>query len=586
MSQNDWQLADKNMQYRVLNALTKEKVWSENTIITSQDHTLEIQLHGCLLITHFKRSSMMSRYEFEGPVIYSCGKRKTEVTSLENLIDILFQHFDIEISAQLNNELLHSRDSFVEIYKLFSSRKHNIQASMQFSRMPMTLNFFAWLQHISDSDETDDLLYSESLVIEGHPTHPLTKTKLPLTMEEVKAYSPEFEKMIPLKIVVLHKKYARVTTIDGDTQFILHKVIPEYRAKIRKFAQSLHLSLEDYQVLLVHPWQYENIIYDKFEKWIETQTLITTPFEVKSKATLSFRTMSLIGRPFHVKLPVNVQATSAVRTVSSVTTVDGPKLSLSLQNVLNQYPQLSVAIEPYGIYADTGNDDARQLACIIREAPYIANNGATIVTGALVNRNPIDDNVTVDSYIEWVKGVVDKKSIHLFIQTYTRQLVKPLITLIQDYGIALEAHMQNTIVNLGPHYQMQFVVRDLGGSRIDLNTLSQSLKDIEITNDSLIANSIEEVIAKFQHAVVQNQLAELIFHFSKYENIEEEELFDIVQTEIAHAINDNKPHATVLKKVLFGPKITVKALLRMRIENKVKKYVNIDLDNPINTEVN
>ena len=43
-------------------------------------------------------------------------------------------------------------------------------------------------------------------------------------------------------------------------------------------------------------------------------------------------------------------------------------------------------------------------------------------------------------------------------------------------------------------------------------------------NKSLLADSIEEVIMKFQHAVVQNQLAELIFHFKKYDFIKEEEL--------------------------------------------------------------
>ena len=46
---------------------------------------------------------------------------------------------------------------------------------------------------------TDDLSYSESLVIEGHPTHPLTKTKLPLSTNELKLYAPEFEKSYSIK---------------------------------------------------------------------------------------------------------------------------------------------------------------------------------------------------------------------------------------------------------------------------------------------------------------------------------------------------------------------------------------------------
>lgn len=585
MIQNEWQKADRNIQYRILNALIKESIWTENTIITSFDDQLEVQLHGCILTIHFKRMSLMARYEFEGPITFDCGSEHVEITSLEELLDILVQHFNITISPHLRAEVIHSRDSFIEVYKQFNNRKHHIQASMQFSGMPTTLNFFAWLQHLNDSTDIDDLLYSESLVIEGHPTHPLTKTKLPLTMEEVKAYAPEFEKMIPLNIMLLHKYYAVVTSIDDDNDFILHELIPEYASRLRMYAQSLDIAFDDYVIIIVHPWQYQHTIYQKFKEWIDNKILVTTPYEIDSKATLSFRTMALIDRPYHVKLPVEVQATSAIRTVSSVTTVDGPKLSMSLHTVLNQYAQLKVAIEPYGIYANTGEDNARQLACIIRDKPYIANNGSTIVTGALVNPNPIDDEITVDSYIEWVNGQVDRASIKRFMHIYSKQLVTPLIALIQQYGIALEAHMQNTIVNLGPEFQMNFVVRDLGGSRIHLDTLSKQLKHIEITNQSLLADSIEEVIAKFQHAVVQNQFAELIYHFSKKENISELELFEIVQGEIERAIDDTKPHANALKRVLFGPKITVKALLRMRMENKVKKYLNVELDNPIYKEV-
>ncbi|MCI8278850.1 MAG: siderophore synthetase, partial [Staphylococcus xylosus] len=304
-----------------------------------------------------------------------------------------------------------------------------------------------------------------------------------------------------------------------------------------------------------------------------------------SKATLSFRTMQLVHKPFHIKLPVNIQATSAIRTVSSVTTVDGPKLSYELQDMLAIYPQLQVAMEPFGIHAKTEPDDARHLACIVRHQPYVSDNGTTIVTASLVNKNPVDNQVTVDSYINWVNDDVTVDAIKQFLLHYSKALIDPLIAYIQDYGIALEAHMQNTIVNLGPNYQMKFIVRDLGGSRIDLTTLKYKIPNIDVTNTSLIAESIEEVIAKFQHAVIQNQIAELIHHFSQYEFVKASELFELVGEIVEHAIDPSKPHANKLKQVLFGETITVKALLRMRMESKVKQYVTIDLRNPIYKEV-
>lgn len=583
---NEWKHADRNMQYRVINALIKENIWTHSTTIFKENHYITIEFEQVLLNVHYKYESALSRYEFDGPIIYINHQHKESVDSLEKLLDILVTDFHIDIPFHLKSELIHSRDSFIEVYKEFDTRHEYLQRHDKYINDSERLNFFTWLEKLKKNNDIDDVLYSESLIFEGHPTHPLTKTKLPLSMEEVRTYSPEFEKIINLKVMLIHNEYVNVTTILDHSQFILNEVIPEYLDELHTFMNDRERLLKDYKVILVHPWQYEHTIRNKFKEWLQNHILISTPFHVPSKATSSFRTMSLINHPYHVKLPVNVQATSAVRTVSPETTIDGPKLSQALHRELNQYTQLDVALEPYGLFAKTDSDDARQLACIIREKPFTKDDGILLVTGALVNKNVVDNEITVDSYLKWINDDINQHTIRQFMRNYTRQLVTPLLALIQDYGIALEAHMQNTLVHLGPKYQIQFIVRDLGGSRIDIKTLSQKLKHIEVENKSLLADSIEEVIMKFQHAVVQNQLAELIFHFKKYDFIKEEELFNIIQEEIEVAINDTKPHADTLRKVLFGPTITVKALLKMRMKKKVKKYLNISLDNPIKREVN
>ncbi|MDK4264851.1 IucA/IucC family protein [Staphylococcus warneri] len=585
MTRNEWLLADKNIQHRMLNAIVKERICPEDAKINQSTDKIEIQYHGRVLTAYVLRKSMLERYVFDGPFTYQCGDERIQITSLESLLNILNDAFDIEISERLYHELIHSRDSFVESYKQFNNRTSLIHQSMTFSMLPDTINFFTWLQHIKDNGTTNDLSYSESLVLEGHPTHPLTKTKLPLTSEEIRRYAPEFEKNIPLHIMLVSSSHIRTTSMENDEQYIVNQVIPELKDKLQSFLKPLDLEMNNYRAIFVHPWQYDHVIGERFKTWISEKILIPTPFTVESKATLSFRTMELLHHPFHIKLPVNVQATSAVRTVSTVTTVDGPKLSYALQDMLNIYPELKVSAEPFGEYVDVDADLARQLACIVREKPVLAQEGSTIVSASLVNRNPVDDDVIVDSYIKWINNELTTESIEQFIRQYTSTLVRPLIVYIQDYGIALEAHMQNTIVNLGPNYQMNFLVRDLGGSRIDLQTLKHKLPDVKITNESLIADSIEAVIGKFQHAVVQNQLAELIHHFNQYDMVNEERLFKIVQQEIEAAIDANKNHAQALHRVLFGPTISVKALLSMRMENKVKKYLNTELENPIKKEV-
>lgn len=578
-------LVDLNVQHRVMNAIIKEEIFPEGLLFSENNNQVNLQYKGRALVLEVDRKSIMQRFVFIGNPTYKCGNIQYSITNLEQLIDILTYEFDINIQERLKEELLSSRDGFELTYQNFENRKKHIHSSLRFTRMPEIINFFAWLQHITAESDMNDLSYSESLVLEGHPTHPLSKTKLPLTQEEMKKYAPEFEKVIPLKLMLIHNDKAVPTTMEDDEHFILDSVLPEYKYRLKAFLEPYNLKLKDYQVILVHPWQYDHVIVHKFKSWIKDQYLLPTPFEIPSKATLSFRTMELINKPFHIKLPVSVQATSAVRTVGPVTTIDGPRLSYELQSMLEIYPQLHVATEPYGIYADAEESLAKQLACIVRRKPIFVRNGVTIVTASLVNKNPIDNKYIVDSYLEWVDNGVNKNTVDKFIFNYAETLIKPLIAYIQDYGIALEAHMQNTVVNLGNDYQMAFIVRDLGGSRIDLNTMCNRLPNVEINNTSLIGESIETVIEKFQHAVIQNQIAELIHHFSQYEAIEEQALFNIVQRIVDEAIDDDKCHATELRKILFGETITVKALLRMRMEEKVKKYVTTELPNPLRKEV-
>ncbi|PPJ91950.1 siderophore synthetase, partial [Staphylococcus aureus] len=94
------------------------------------------------------------------------------------------------------------------------------------------------------------------------------------------------------------------------------------------------------------------------EAWIAKKILSPTPFTKLSKATLSIKTMSLIDKPNQVKVAIDAEATSAVRTVSTVTTVDGPKLNYALQNMLNQDPGFKDAMEPVGEYANVDKNRA------------------------------------------------------------------------------------------------------------------------------------------------------------------------------------------------------------------------------------
>ncbi|MDO5375281.1 MAG: IucA/IucC family protein [Staphylococcus rostri] len=575
--------ADQMIQYRVLLACMKEALFPAATHITVKDGDVRICYQQHMLYVQYTTKSAFYQITMDGPITYFAGDDIQEIQNLRGLIDVLMTHFDIEFHDRLIEELEHSVLGLSLSYRQYETRETAMRHALKFSRMPSELNFIAWLTHMGEDYHFSALGYTEGMVWHGHPSHPLTKTKLPLTSEAIQAYAPEFMRVVPLKIVLVHESMLHATAMNGDTNFVLNAVIPDMKRKLQQYLEPYEADLADYRVMFVHPWQYENVVVKQFKDNIHEHTVIPTPYTVDAKATLSFRTMYLLGRPYHIKLPVNVQATSAVRTVSTVTTVDGPNLSYQLQPLLNEFPTLQVAMEPYGAYIDAPADTARQFAMIVRQSPEKdATEMTQLVTASLIERNPVDKQVVVDSLIEYVYGDVNAVTIATFMRAYSAALIVPLIAYIQRYGIALEAHQQNTILEVDKTGQdFSFIVRDLGGARIDLPTLQRAIPDVVVTNTSLIAENIEAVIAKFQHAVIQNQLGTLIHHFKHEHQCDEQALYDIVRDVVHEAIDDTQPHAVALKRVLFGEQVIVKALLNMRMKQQVKKYMNIALDNPL-----
>lgn len=81
------------------------------------------------------------RYVFEGELRYIKGDASVTIKTLEQLLEILTNQFDIPISARLTAELQSSREGLAMSYENFKHRQSNIRDSLKFSRMPRTINF-------------------------------------------------------------------------------------------------------------------------------------------------------------------------------------------------------------------------------------------------------------------------------------------------------------------------------------------------------------------------------------------------------------------------------------------------------------
>src|SRR5262249_43010392 len=149
------------------------------------------------------------------------------------------------------------------------------------------------LRRLSEADPADgrNAASAEQLVVDGHPLHPCCRTRLGMSTTEILAYAPEHRPTVPLTAVAVPPD-RWVSTGAG--------LAPR---------------------LLVHPWQRDHVL-DRYPGLRPTGDI------VPARPLMSLRTLALHGQPgWHVKTAVDVQMTSAVRTVSAAAIHNGPLLS-------------------------------------------------------------------------------------------------------------------------------------------------------------------------------------------------------------------------------------------------------------------
>jgi hypothetical protein len=263
--------------------------------------------------------------------------------------------------------------------------------------------------------DPDGLGRLEQLVTDGHPLHPCCRTRGGMTVADVLAYAPEHR-------VVIRLRRLRVPPDrwHGDAPPLLY----------------------------AHPWQADRL-RDRYP-WLvdDGETAPVRPL-------MSLRTVAPLDGGDHYKTAVDVQMTSAVRTVSPAAVHNGPRLSTLLAELTADLP-LSVLGEYAAGAVIVDGEPRRHLAHLRREAPRTAPGETVLPLGALAVPGLLEQAAGADPY-RWFSDLA-------------RILWTPLVTVLER-GVALEAHGQNTLVVLRAGRPVRILYRDLGGVRVSARRL-------------------------------------------------------------------------------------------------------------------
>ncbi|GAB1691758.1 IucA/IucC family protein [Krasilnikovia sp. M28-CT-15] len=374
--------------------------------------------------------------------------------------------------------------------------------------------------------DPDGLGRLEQAVADGHPLHPCCRTRAGLDTAEVLAYAPEHRPVLRLRrlLVPPDRWYGNAPPI-----------------------------------LYAHPWQARRLLAE--HPWL-TDDGDTAP----ARPLMSLRTLAPLGGGDHVKTAVDVQMTSAVRTVSPAAVHNGPPLSALLAELTRDLPLTVLAETAAGAALVDGVPD-RRLSYLRRRAPHVAPGETVVPLGALSATSPADGRPL------FTEAIRDHGAgPYTWLADLAGVLVAPLLTVLHR-GVALEAHGQNTLVVLHAGRPVRIVYRDLGGIRVSARRVRAAGRDCPPLHGDLPTDD-DAVLRTKLAAALGTVLGELVAGLARHHGAEPARLWAVLGAAVRAA---GTPDAA---RLLQDP-LPVKATTAMRLATDPLTDRWVHLPNPL-----
>ena len=446
----------------------------------------------------------------------------------------------------------------------------------------------------------------ENLVISGHPWHPMCKTRLGLHLHEVLRLAPEGLAAAEIHAVDVREGMARSA---GAFAEMCGTLFPA--------------AAPGWLRMPVHRLQRRRLPRLLGALWGEAvRPAPVAP--VPARALLSLRTVATAA--LHIKLSTDMHTTSARRQISPMSSHNGPRVGALLDTIAAADPHVrrglrlqhepaSAGLDPQALGGR--NDLAGSLGVIFRKdlgeptsalANEAGGTGEAVawVCAALGERwpgVPGDMSPRTGSRHGPSSGVLLHRSEGdpllraitsayptpmAALRHYVDLLVPPALRLCTAHGVALEMHLQNTLVVHRRGRLCGFIVRDLGGIRIHRGRLTAAGHAPDLAAGSFtVTDDLAETQTKLAHTLLHAHLGTVFAWTADLLRADEAALWAHTRTVIdgclaawANARPQLASACTEDRAVLLAPVVRAKALLRMRIDERISDYAYTRVSSP------
>ncbi|WP_027953656.1 IucA/IucC family protein [Halobacillus kuroshimensis] len=538
-----------------------------------------------------RRVSAFQMIETAEGILFVSSEGCRRVESAADLLHLLFSVEDFPnlfpFTRELNNGTanLTMALAFDEVWKDGVKKEaHNLGAD----------TLFSYLASKRGSGFSPGLFF-EQLVVEGHHLHPGAKTKLGLSYPDVFRFSPEFHQPFTIRFAAVRRS-ALVMTETGLEEYFTDQATAARRELADKGYEA-----GEYEVVPVHPWQMENALPVIYENEIKSGVvvLLDQPY-LDAEATSSFRTVAPRGNEPVMKLAVNSQMTSTIRSISMQTAMNSTVFSRLIQDIYEKESDMKSFVPLMELSGAAFKSDdrlkSRNLTMLLREDidHHLEDEEWAVAGMALYAESPISGRTVLRDIIEELsrcENLTIAEASESFFKSYVEKVLPGYLKLMVKYGIALEGHLQNSIPVFKNGRLSRFFFRDWGGSRIYTDRLRSRGHTPAFAADSVsVTNNLSDMHHKLYYTVFQNHLGEIIRQLSEWTNAGETWFWDVVKQQCEQILDELAVDEASDKAVkedrdfLYQPVVMHKSLTKMRLTNS-QGYGYNEVPNPLGRQV-
>ncbi|MFJ9959757.1 IucA/IucC family protein [Streptomyces avermitilis] len=314
------------------------------------------------------------------------------------------------------------------------------------------------------ADEPDLFLAAEQALLLGHPLHPTPKSREGLSEAEARLYSPELRGSFALHWLAVAPPVLATNSAWTERG----RPVPAEQLTARLAGDGLPMP-DGFAALPLHPWQIREIRHRPEAAALLDAGLIRDlgPHGPAWHPTSSVRTVHRTGAPAMLKLSLGLRITNSRRENLRKELHRGVEVHRLLRSGLGEqwqaaHPGFDIVRDPAWLAVDDQHGNAVPgLDVMIRHNPFAPTDDVSCVAGLVSPRpwpqpteqpRPVMRSRLAEIIIRLAgrtgrpRGAVATE----WFLRYLEQVVRPVLWLDSEAGIALEAHQQNTLLLLDP----------------------------------------------------------------------------------------------------------------------------------------